>query len=85
MKRKGKSTPLILFSADFIEGIEFKGYAGCANKETACGQDDGSSFGIVTMRWRNLNIAGRIQQMARTVAHEFGHMVNFPQIFPFIF
>ena len=49
---------------------------GCAFIGTACGNKKGEAVGIVDMTWEGYSRSQHIQKMARTLAHEFGHMVS---------
>ena len=49
---------------------------GCAKLNKGC-DIDGQAVAIIDMTWRSDTKNERMQQMARTMAHEFGHLVNF--------
>ena len=74
-KREGNSTPLMLFVKD-IHPQNTEQTVGCAFIGTACGTKKGDAVGIVDMTWEGYSRGRHIQQMARTLAHEFGHMVS---------
>jgi len=72
--RKGNSTPLMLF----VEDVKERGTPqtiGCAFTDAACGNRKGEAFGIVDMT-RPISRSQQIQHMARTMAHEFGHLIG---------
>ena len=73
--RKGKSTPFVLF----VEDMHYRGTSqitGCAFRGTACNNKDGEAFAIVDMTWKDNSRSGHVQHMAKTMAHEFGHLVS---------
>ena len=74
-KREGNSMPLMLFVKD-IHPQDTDQTTGCAFIGTACGNKKGEAVGIVDMTWKGYSRSQHIQQMARTLAHEFGHMVS---------
>jgi len=72
--RNGVSTPLILFVKDLQEKGS-KATTGCAFKDAACGNTEGEALAIVDMSWPYQE-SHMLQFMARTMAHEFGHLVG---------
>ena len=72
--RKGNPKPLMLF----VEDLKSGGYqtTGCARMNSACGNKAGTALGIVDMSWHSYTRSQNIQSMARTFAHELGHMVS---------
>jgi len=73
--RKGKSTPFVLF----VEDMHHRGTGqttGCAFRGTACNNKDGEAFAIVDMTWKDNSRSGHVQHMAKTMAHEFGHLIG---------
>jgi len=72
--REGNSKPLMLFVEDrHPKGSEQT--LGCAFEGTACGNTRGEAFGVVDMT-RQISDNQNIQPMARTMAHEFGHLIG---------
>ena len=72
--RKGNSVPLMLFAEDrHPKGGEQ--FIGCAFQGAACGNTQGLALGVVDMS-RQVSDRQNIQPMARTMAHEFGHLVS---------
>merc|ERR1712170_16522 len=67
--------PLMLFVKD-IHPQNTDQTTGCAFIGTACGNKKGEAVGIVDMTWKGYSRSQHIQQMARTLAHEFGHMIG---------
>ena len=74
----------------FVEDMHYRGTSqttGCAFRGTACNNKDGEAFAIVDMTWKDNSRSGHVQHMAKTMAHEFGHLVSkfiklFKQIHP---
>ena len=75
--RNGNSVPLMIFTIDLEEDDGGVKSSGCAILSGACDRSDGQNWGVVDMTWRQDRQVQRKQQMARTAAHEFGHMVYF--------
>jgi len=73
-KRAGISKPLMLFSGDGNERIKT---IGCAYLSVACGSTMGFAWGITDfqIKWDYQLHQHKIRN-ARTMAHEFGHMVG---------
>ena len=46
-----------------------------AYKNNACGEKYGNSWGVIDMTHKNDSPYKRIQNMAKVLAHELGHMV----------
>ena len=74
-KREGNSMPLMLFVKDMHPQNTLQ-TVGCTFIGTACGNKKGDAVGIVDMTWEGYSRSQHIQQMARTLVHEFGHMVS---------
>ena len=72
-KVKG-STPLMLFVEDLHDGE--RQTTGCARMRAACGDRTGGALAIVDLTWEGNSETQHVQYMARTMAHEFGHMVS---------
>jgi len=73
--RKGTSTPLILF----VEDLQAQGtlaVSSCAYLGAACGNNRDEALGIVDMTHEGYNETQHMQHMARSMAHEFGHMIG---------
>merc|ERR1712172_124625 len=71
--RKGTSTPLMLF----VEDLQAQGtlaVSSCAYLGAACGNNRDEALGIVDMTHEGYNETQHMQHMARSMAHEFGHM-----------
>lgn len=49
---------------------------GCAMLGAGCGNTRDEALGIVDLTWEGLTTSGHVQNMARTMAHEFGHLVS---------
>ena len=63
----------------FVEDLHYRGTSqttGCAFRGTACNNKDGEAFAIVDMTWKDNSRSGHVQHMAKTMAHEFGHLVS---------
>ena len=73
-KRKGETKPFVLFTVDLHE--DGKQTSGCANRGKACHFEEGYAVAVVDMTWKRDSDNEQIQQMARTMAHEFGHLVR---------
>jgi len=73
-KRKGETKPFVLFTVDLHE--DGKQIGGCANIGKACHIEKGHSVAVVDMTWKSDSDNEQIQQMARTMAHEFGHLIG---------
>jgi len=72
--RKGNSKPLMLFVED-RHPKDSEQYVGCAFEGAACGNTQGEAIGVVDMTWQ-VSDNQNIQPMARTMAHEFGHLIG---------
>ena len=72
--RMGNDKPLIIFTEDLHGDGEQT--TGCAFDWSACDLTDGKNWGVVDMTWRSNSLSRHMQQMARTLAHELGHMVR---------
>jgi len=72
-KRRGDTVPLMLFAGDNGDVNTI----GCAYLSVACGTSWGTSWGITDFQseWTHGLHVHKIR-MARTMAHEFGHMVS---------
>jgi len=75
VKRIGKSTPLMLFSGDSTFPVVT---TGCAFLEVACGNNRGAAWGVVDYQSRRsgYTLYKHKVRMARTMVHEFGHMLG---------
>ena len=77
-KRLGNSVPLMMFSEDLVNDEDFiETYLGCAGLGTACGHITGGNWGVVDLTTHNYPLYSHKLEMARTMAHEFGHMVRY--------
>ena len=73
--REGNSKPLMLFVEDLHpQGSEQT--TGCAFEGAACGNTQGQAVGIVDMSRLGISDNQNMLHMARTMAHEFGHLVS---------
>ena len=74
--RRGISTPLMLFVEDLHPTDGNAQSTGCAMLGAGCGNTRDEALGIVDLTWEGLTTSGHVQNMARTMAHEFGHLVS---------
>ena len=72
--RKRNSKPLILFTQDLRwDGAQI---TACSFNDIACGDENGNSLLVLDITWSRNSLDQHKQEMARSLAHEFGHMVN---------
>ena len=64
--------PLVIFTEDFGSST-----VGCAGMERACGPtNDGKNLAIVDMHGKQKSPQQRVQDSARILSHEIGHLVS---------
>lgn len=77
--RKEKNQPLIIFSEDLIYQDESP-HGGCAPRSSICNPKSikyGKTWGVVDLTFLKDTMEERKERLARTMAHELGHMVSF--------
>jgi len=74
--RRGISTPLMLFVEDLHPTDGNAQSTGCAWYGAGCGNTRDEALGIVDLTWEGLTTSEHVQNMARTMAHEFGHLIG---------
>jgi hypothetical protein len=72
--RDRNDVTFIILSED-LKPIGGEETSGCAFRSSACSKF-GDAFGIVDNTWRDYSEERQKQQMARTMAHEFGHLIG---------
>ena len=78
-KRRGR-VPLILFTLDELTTSNLEAHVGCAEVSCVCDANKikrGVNFGVLDVTYLDGTEEERYQTMARTMAHELGHMVIF--------
>ena len=75
-QRNRNDVTFMIFSED-LKPFGGEETTGCAFTGDACSKF-GNAFGIVDNTWRDNSDERQKQQMARTMAHELGHLVTIP-------
>ena len=65
----------MLFVED-LQPLNTRQTPGCAVVGTACGNTNDEALAIVDMTGKGLTENEHLSHMARTMAHEFGHLVS---------
>ena len=73
--RQNETKPLILFTED-LKWDDGAYITACSFNDIACGDENGNSLLVLDLTWLSDHEDQDKQDMARSLAHEFGHMVN---------
>ena len=72
--RHNETKPLILFTED-LKWDDGAYITACSFNDIACGDENGNSLLVLDLTWLSDDEEQDKKDMARSLAHEFGHMV----------
>merc|ERR1711862_514290 len=73
--RENSSKPLILFTED-LKWDDGAYITACSFNDIACGDENGNSLLVLDLTWMNDYPEQDKRDLARSLAHEFGHMIG---------
>lgn len=72
--RQNDSKPLFLFTGDY--GMGLGDVTACSTYNIACGDPNGNSLLVLDITWQSDSEEQAKRDRARSLAHEFGHMIG---------